>query len=133
MRSSFILLLLASVACSSAQVGPNNNDPLELEPGTEVVSDDGLRVRLVRVEESRCLTDVVCVWAGNAKGFFVVTLASGGAAQFALNTAVEPKSVDALGYRVTLLEIRPGPGTQNSPTPQSQYRASVKVTPVPQP
>lgn len=133
MRSSFVFLLVAAAACSSPGVGPGVGDPFDLEPGAEVSVDDGLRVRLTRVEESRCPTDVVCVWEGNAKGFFVATLPSGGAAQFVLNTNLDPKAVDVLGHRVTLVEIRPGPGASETPTPQNAYRARVKVTPVPQP
>lgn len=133
MRSSFVFLLVAAAACSSPGVGPGVGDPFDLEPGAEVSVDDGLRVRLTRVEESRCPYDADCVWEGNARGFFVASRGGGGTAQFSLNTNLEPKAVDVLGWRVTLIEIRPGAGTASEPTPQSAYRARLKVTPIPQP
>jgi hypothetical protein len=115
-------------------VGPNPGDPIDLEPGVEIVAgDDGFKVRLAKVEDSRCPSDVVCVWAGNAKSSFVASLSSGATANFVLNTGLDPRYADVLGRRVTLIEVHPGAGPANTPIPQSAYRATIRVTPIPQP
>jgi hypothetical protein len=87
--------------------------------GTRVV----IRFRGV-TNDSRCPSDVQCVWAGNAVAAF--GLSGDGAADAALNTTLDPKSIRYAGYTITLLAMKPVPKS-GSAIPALEYVATVRV------
>jgi hypothetical protein len=59
-------------------------------------------------EDSRCPTDVVCVWAGNAR--VSLALREGPNAEGGdVNSTLQPRTLTRLGYGVELIDVRPGP------------------------
>ena len=77
--------------------------------------------------ESRCPSNVVCVWAGYA--LIRMTLSVGGQHQsFNLATSTLPphfrNDTTVLGYKVKLLALTPYPGNNS----QEPYRAEVEIT-----
>mgnify|MGYP001081213227 CR=1 FL=1 len=91
---------------------------------------DGLTVRFVEVPtDSRCPTDVVCVWAGNAK-VVLNTVVGGVERALALNTnagsATGPGAVEVDGFRITLLGLDPAPRSEE-PIPAGAYRATLEL------
>ena len=57
-------------------------------------------------EDSRCPTDVVCAWAGNARVSLTLragTTANGGD----VNSTLQPRAISRLGYTVELVDVRP--------------------------
>lgn len=69
-------------------------------------------MRLVFVgvnEDSRCPSDVVCIWAGNAAVEIGVWYGMGPTARFVLNTIGDPDSVEVGGYRIALIDLQPYP------------------------
>ena len=78
-------------------------------------------------EDSRCPTDVQCVWAGNCavrldvttgRGVQPVTLNTAGGSRF-------PREASASGYTFTLVEVdpqQPGDGI-----PVEKYKATIRV------
>lgn len=130
-----VLALLTLVACRAPVGGAGVpeasqilNDTLVLAPGQEAQVGEVFRVAFLEVSaDSRCPTDVVCVWAGNAAVEIGLRVGMGPTHPFTLNTLVNPTSVDFAGYRVTLLALSPQP-TSTSRIPPDEYRASLQVT-----
>jgi hypothetical protein len=92
-----------------------------------VVEGTSLRIRFNAVSsESRCPSDVQCVWAGNA--IVSLSLASSGIASGSatLNTTLDPKFTDYAGYRITLLGLKPYPKS-GSKIPAADYVATLEV------
>jgi hypothetical protein len=81
-------------------------------------------------EDSRCATDVVCVWEGNAAVVLGLTLGSGPSHPFALNTTLEPHSAEHGSHRVTLVEVLPAP-VSSTPIPPASYQARLLIERVP--
>jgi hypothetical protein len=103
---------------------------LKLSPGQEVaVARTKLRIKFTAVEnDSRCPSDVNCVWAGNAavklelsglgKGKSV-TLNTSKAGQFVSETIYQ-------GYKVKLLDLSPYPRSTQKISP-GDYQATLLV------
>ncbi|MGQ0764332.1 MAG: hypothetical protein ACT4OZ_01530 [Gemmatimonadota bacterium] len=91
------------------------------------VSPAALRVTLRLVpEDSRCPTRVTCVWAGNARASFEAVEGEQ-SASFELNTTVEPRSANVLGYRITLVELTPIRALPEDEIPQARYEARLRI------
>jgi len=127
------LLLLAACAAEQgpeADLGVADTPPttITLRIGDEREFSGVLLTFLAVANDSRCPSDVQCVWAGDA----TVELGAGPAAglgphqQLVLHPNAEPRSVEAMGLRVTLLELRPTPRAA-SPIPQQEYEVNLRV------
>ena len=83
------------------------------------------------LEDSRCPTDVTCVWAGNAQAALGVGPRRGtqGPTERVVlntNTSVGTDSAESSGLRLTLLDIFPAPKS-TQPIPPGNYFAKLKV------
>lgn len=75
---------------------------------TAYLADTRLSIRVAAVpEDSRCPTDVVCAWAGNARVSLVIRHATN-AETADVNSILQPHSVMRFGYSVELVDVRPG-------------------------
>lgn len=87
----------------------------------------GLRVQFVEmVEDSRCPTDAVCVWAGNAKIRIRVTK-NGRSKVLELNSGLEPRTATFAGYSFELKALTPEPRSNVRIDPNG-YVAKIKVS-----
>lgn len=128
-------VFLAGCASSPAITGPvvysqaEAADSIRIRPGQAIVVD-GIRVRFIEVRnDSRCPTDVVCVWAGDATAVLVVELnceCKAPAYQLELHTTLEPRAGDAHGFRIHLLHLEPSPRSL-VPIPAGDYRAWIRL------
>lgn len=129
----FLSMLLAGAAllagCSSAtEVQPG--EEFTLAPGERLAVAGGVAaVRFVAVpQDSRCPSDVVCVWAGDGVARLDL-VAAGDSARTELHTNAQAGSVraESHGYVLELVSLAPYPrsGTQ---IPQADYRATLRVT-----
>jgi hypothetical protein len=93
-----------------------------------LVGDTGLRVAVRAVaNDSRCPTDVQCVWEGDATVAIEVTSTSGGSASFELHTSGRfTREATHQAYRVALVRLDPSPHTGVTLTP-SDYRVTFLV------
>ena len=100
--------------------------PFTIAYGQEVtLAGSGLRLRFARLaEDSRCPTDVQCVWAGNAR---VGIRLQPGDTVAELNTGVDPRTVTHGGYVIELVELTPRPARGRTPSP-SEYVATLRAT-----
>jgi hypothetical protein len=134
-RSGWALLL---AGCSSfAVVGPDGDtarldEPFTLAPGQSIrIRGTLLDVRFVGVtDDSRCPSDVVCVWEGDA-AVGVETELVGVPESHTLHTTGGPgggpRAVERDGYRIELEELRPYPVSDQAIAP-AEYRATLVVT-----
>jgi hypothetical protein len=134
MRVLLLLSMLVPAGCSQLQpLDPNIEVPLDQSfilrvDQTATVSGTPLSVRFDQVpEDSRCPSDVVCVWAGNARVHLVLSVERDEEVGLDLNTGLEPRSASALGYRITLEKVQPIP-TSGSSIPPADYLAHLRVT-----
>ncbi len=99
MKKLFLTLLLTACSLSGATYG----SPTTFEVEDSVTFEDGLTVKLLEINDSRCPADVQCIWAGELSG------------NFELSGTVETQTVllgmvsgsDAMidDYRLALTEI----------------------------
>lgn len=132
MRSALaIALVVLSASCnSSPRTAPELAQEFLLPlHETAAVKDTPLRIRFEEVsEDSRCPSNVVCVWQGNGK-IRLDVLANGTRESVLLNTVGGgqfPQEVVAFGYRIRLLELEPVPVEPRSSAPA--YVAKLVVT-----
>ncbi|MTK53487.1 hypothetical protein [Paludibacter sp.] len=83
-----------------------------------------VRLRMDAVSDSRCPINAICVWAGNGAVTFTLFV-NGNPSILTLNTTLGPKVISSQGYKVTLLELLPYPGSENYNN--ENYYASVRV------
>ena len=134
------ITLLSAGACASSSLPTDPvvysqseaSDSVKVRVGQTIVVE-GIRVRFSTVEsDSRCGSDVVCIWEGDAVANFVVEQnceCRSAAFELKLHTALDPKSGSAYGFRVELLELVPYPRS-TSPIRKDAYEAWVRITPV---
>ena len=109
----FILLVVscrpvtAPISISHVEVAPPETRTLRLG---ETIPFSGVEIAFTSVlADSRCPTDVLCPWAGNAAIELGVGPGTGPTYSLVLNTNAEPRQGQASGLRITLLEVRPSP------------------------
>ena len=118
----------AATGASSPEIQVDRVSQFELHVGeTARVRDEGVAIRFVGVgEDSRCPSDVKCVWAGNAALRFSLVSAEGRETEQKLNTTLEPRSVTTPSYRLTLVSLNPVP-LSTSKIAASGYVVRLKV------
>jgi hypothetical protein len=132
------IAILTAGACASSQLP---TDPVVYSQSeaadsvkvrvAQTIVVEGIRVRFSNVEsDSRCASDVVCVWEGDALANFVVEQnceCDTPDFELKLHTTLEPKSGSAYGFRVELLKLAPYPKT-TAPIRKDAYEAWVRIT-----
>lgn len=109
MRSGFLyLLLIISVACQNNLTHDlyDYGDEFNLKLGEEVqIGRERISVKFVDVlEDSRCPSNVTCVWAGNGKVQIQLDQDN-----IQLNTYLEPHEVSVENVNIQLLGLEPYP------------------------
>lgn len=134
---SFSTAIVAAAACASPATvtepvvysRADAADSVRIRVGQTIIVDD-VRIKLSAVEsDSRCGTDVVCVWQGDATTLFLVSPNSESASQLdqvRLHTGVEPRAGTAQHYRVELLAVTPAPRSTTT-IKQEDYAAWIRV------
>jgi hypothetical protein len=132
MRNPAMMLpALAALACASQTTAPQLarvNQPVTLAVGESArFPDEGFSLRFTGVVgDSRCPSEVVCVWEGDGAVLIEIAPLAGDARVDTLHTAIEPKATD-VGTRVLSLErLDPYPRTPGT-IPIQQYRATFVV------
>lgn len=131
LKSLLLAVTLASFACTGSQqrvpVATSDSgsqaiaaldDTVRVPLGQQASTRDGrLALRYVKlVNESRCPANAICVWQGDA-AVQLEARAGGGTANVTIHTALDPKVLELSGYRVSLLEVQPYPGTGSQASP----------------
>jgi hypothetical protein len=134
MRLSGIICCLLVLSCRGEPANPSAsqniisvNEGFTLAVGeTVAIRGADLTIKLNRVtEDSRCPTDVVCVWAGNAQLEFTARHANRDIVLH-LNTGQGAKEFTVGSHRIRLAELNPAP-VSTQPIPPESYRARLVV------
>jgi hypothetical protein len=118
----------ATGACGTPAASVALGADVVLTPG-RIVEVAGSPIRLVfdsTAADSRCASDVQCVWAGNAAARVRVWADRGAAMSVELNTMLEPKQAAVNGYLLRLVALSPNP-VSTSRIEQKDYRLTVRV------
>jgi len=127
---------LGLVGCSDNTLPSTELDLRDLAPVQwtmrvgEERTIEGLRVTFGGVpQDSRCPTEVLCPWSGNAVASIEVGPVTGRGPSFplSLNTSIEPRHGSAYGLRITLISLRPEPRTPG-PIREQDYEAELRAS-----
>jgi len=118
------------VACDDEPVGPKPGESFSLAVGQRVTLDTvHTSVRFLTVsEDSRCPSQVQCVWAGDGAVVLEIASAEANAAEDTLHTNSEsgPRSTVLGRFELTLLQLDPYPETPGAIAPED-YRATLAL------
>lgn len=142
MRTAVVLMIVICAGgsgCSSQPSGPavlpnetlieaSANAPFQLRAGQIASLNGGVMLAFRRVtDDSRCASDVQCVWSGDATVHIDVAVGRAAWSARSLHTHVEPRAVVHGAYRINLLELAPQPVSTRSIT-SGEYVATFEVT-----
>ncbi len=135
MKKVALLALVLFCACEGILSPVNLDEPFFLNFGEKVLTPDNLCIEFQQVlEESRCPSDAICVWAGRARiGLLLQTAADSVQVELAIpgfvaqSDTLAHQPVDTIGYRITLLQLDPYPQSDRQPR-DSDYRALLKIS-----
>jgi len=134
-----VVLVLCLCACSS-QLQPEVQPPPPPQPQlhasfslapeqTVAIAGTSLQLTFVKmIGDSRCPSGVECFWAGSADLELKVT--SGTESTLITLSTHRQKEASAFGHRIQLEDVTPYPAKDQQIAP-SQYKAILKVTPLP--
>jgi len=119
-RSLIATSALVLAACSAAATGIrpdgprlSDGDSFRMAAGTSVsVPGEGRLTYVKLVNDSRCLPDVQCVWAGDAEVAFQWHPTGGAAEAFSLHTGKGDKSHRIGEHRLVLTGLARGPAPE---------------------
>lgn len=120
-------LVVTTTACSSTLVSGNPVE-FELALGETVTLEDqdvGIEFKAV-TSDSRCPSDVVCVWAGDAELALRLTGVPG-VQDTTLHTTLDPRSLSRGSLTLEVVALSPTPISTTSTDPKS-YRLRLRVT-----
>jgi hypothetical protein len=121
-----LLFAVALAACGRDGTAATLNEPIQLAPGQSAVFHDNLKVRLVDVSDSRCPTDVTCLWAGEA--IVRLTIISKGKTSEHELKELQKGALD--GYLFEILQVLPARGPEAQRIAPADYRVTLKVAPL---
>ncbi len=127
MKKVIIGLLFAVLAAGAMPAFAKLSDSVEVQINKEVTVAGGLKIAFIElVEDSRCPTDVNCIWAGNAKIKVRVTK-NGRSKVLELDTLTRGMTPSYGNYQVKLKELTPKPRS-NIRINRNGYVATIEVT-----
>jgi hypothetical protein len=124
-----VLLTVALAACRSASDPASHaaslDQDIQLAPGNRAVfGEQKLDVEFVRVvEDSRCPTDVTCVWAGEVKVQLSTRI---GAAEAVPHEIVAGQQATVGDFRLVVVQVQPEKVSTHEISPE-EYRVTLKV------
>jgi hypothetical protein len=120
-----LLVAVALAACGRGGAAATLDAPIQLAPGESADFDAAdLQVKFVGIDsDSRCPSDVACVWAGEV--LVRLTLRKDGRTKEL--GIKESQSLPVEGYSVTVLQVLPA-RKSSQPIPPADYRVTLKLT-----
>ena len=119
-----MLIAVALAACGRDGSAATLNAPIQLAPGQSAVFDAAdLEVKFVSIDaDSRCPSDVACVWAGEV----VVRLSVRKDSRTQELSIKATQSLPVDGFSVTVLDVLP-PRASSQRIAPADYRVTLKV------
>lgn len=109
------------------------DEPVTLAIGESLAVDGGKLTFVAVPEDSRCPSQVACVWTGQAVVQLKLAMAGSPVSELHLTTIHSPakttQTVQA-GYVIELQALEPYPETPDRTIPQRDYRATLAISPL---
>lgn len=124
-----LLLLIVFLSCENpVAVNAKLNQEFTLNVGQNAeLQNEFLRIKFVAVtEDSRCPSDFLCDWAGNAKVAITIQKNKDLTVKDTLNTYSYPQINWSVGYQIKLVKLEPYPKNYET-IPQSEYVATFVI------
>ncbi len=109
----YIIFLFSAcffITCNTSKspISPKLDNEFEINYGQSVnLQNHNLIIKFKAVDEdSRCPEGAVCVWEGNARIVIEISQTA-----LVLNTTLEPKEIEHIGYKIRLTAVHPYPKT----------------------
>lgn len=121
---AFFGLVLSSCNYENEQDKLSTGFEEKFRPDTEYFLDNSLKFKITEINDSRCPTDVVCIWAGKAD--VKIKVESPVSETFVLSTL--DNKIDTVGnFSFELIEVSPYPvSTKTIKT--EEYNVTLKIT-----
>jgi hypothetical protein len=132
-----VIAAMGVYGCGQTTAGdediPSLPEPVEITLAfgeSRTIEGTALGIAFTHVnEDSRCPTDVTCVWQGNAEVALSIGLAPNPSSPLLLNTGVDPQTARWAGVGVTLLSLSPDPLAEEPIDPED-YVVTVRLEPL---
>ena len=130
MRFAIPVLAAVLAGCAPFPITAPANEEFTLRIGQSAdVDNAALRITFIRVvSDSRCPSDVDCIWAGNGQ-IEIEIRTNGNTDTVRLNTYDGARAASAGNYRIEFLALAPIPSSTD-PIEPDEYRATFKAIPV---
>jgi hypothetical protein len=132
MKNLIIALLLTLIACKKDEAAtPLATLATKVDLGfdTELVYQEGVKIKITKVEDSRCPQNVVCVWAGMARIFFTISekdISKDLSIDFESKPIKTTVDLGGQKYEIEILDVLPYP-KNNVEIKQKDYKVSLIV------
>jgi hypothetical protein len=113
---------------SGAVIQSQRGDTFELRAGQTANIGTGALVVGFRgvTQDSRCPSDVTCVWAGDGEVAILATVGRMAWTPFSLHTGVEPRSAKFREFTITVVDLKPTPRSGQK-IPPGDYVVTLRV------
>jgi uncharacterized Zn finger protein len=133
---NLVLLALFALGCNESDddnsVSAKLGEQFYIKVGqTESINSENIKIKLLEVtNDSRCASDVVCIWAGEVKAVLNVSINNQdkGDTTLTLGAGNTDQSIENIGgYSVKVLAVNPYPVSTHQ-IEQSEYIVTLIVT-----
>lgn len=132
MKNIIVALFLAFSACTKEEVEVAQMplaSKVELSFDTELTYQEGVKIKVTKVEDSRCPQGTTCIWAGMAKVFFIITdkgVSKDSSVDFESKLVKTTVDLGGVKYEVEVSDVLPYPKNATEIN-QKDYKVSVTV------
>lgn len=126
MKHYFISSLILCFSISACSSGQDSN-------AIVVYDESGVTIELLSLADSRCPSDVTCVWAGDAD--VMLNIRSGNEEKMIHlhtnpNTETQVSMIEEFGHKITLLDVLPYPVSTQDELSLEEYEVKLNVSPL---
>lgn len=132
MKNIIVAFLLVFSACTKEEVEVAQMplaSKVELSFDTELAYQEGVKIKVTKVEDSRCPQNTTCVWAGMAKVFFTISdkgVSKDSSIDFESKSIKTTVDLGGAKYEVEVSDVLPYPKGATEIN-QKDYKVSVTV------
>lgn len=132
MKNLIAAFLLVFSACTKEEVEVAQTplaSKVELSFDTELAYQEGVKIKVTKVEDSRCPQGTTCVWAGMAKVFFTISdkgVSKDSSIDFESKSIKTTVDLGGAKYEVEVSDVLPYPKSTTEIN-QKDYKVSVIV------
>ncbi len=126
-------LFVVFLACTKEEVDVAQMplaSKVELSFDTELAYQEGVKIKVTKVEDSRCPQNATCVWEGMAKVFFTISdkgISKDASIDFQSKLVKTTVDLSGVKYEVEVSDVLPYPQSSTTEINQKDYKVSITV------